>query len=297
MAIDNATIARRYGNALFEVAQEPVDWKYQVYVKARNEYKNFKRYALVYGLEFNRAKFKLSYVKRDGDKEREPYYLLKILGARKTSYEDTRVGGFLQDVSNIAVDGGGKGKYSEYDYYKYKICKYRFLLETIIENSTVYKDTFLLVKYLEVLLENQIKEELQGLPISEAVLVDKLNDAFDDLKKFFPFVLNVNRMDAINNIRSRLINGKSKSLPILSEAERQYMMIRELFIHKQLSDPKTFRKNILQDKFPEVAEEKIEQVLSEENLAKHRFHKDVDLWCQYCSNRESCAAYYAKTDI
>lgn len=284
-------------NEFFEVAQEPVDWKYQVYVKARNEYKNFKRYALVYGLEFNRAKFKLSYVKRDGAKEREPYYLLKILGARKTSYEDTRVGGFLQDVSSIAIDSEGKAKYSAYDYYRYKICKYRFLLETIIENSTVYKDTFLLVKYLEVLLENQIKEELQGLPISEAVLVDKLNDTFDDLKKFFPFVLNVNRMDAINNIRSRLINGKSKSLPILSEAERQYMMVRELFIHKQLSDPQTFRKNILQDKFPEVTEEKIEQVLSEENLAKHRFHKDVDLWCQYCSNRESCAAYYAKTDI
>lgn len=284
-------------NEFFEVAQEPVDWKYQVYVKARNEYKNFKRYALVYGLEFNRAKYKLSYVKRDGEKEREPYYLLKILGARKTSYEDTRVGGFLQDVSNIAVGGNGKAQYDEYDYYRYKICKYRFLLEAIIENSTVYKDTFLLVKYLEVLLENQIKEELQGLPISEAVLVEKLNDTFDDLKKFFPFVLNVNRMDAINNIRSRLINGKSKSLPILSEEERRDMMIRELFIHKQLSDPKTFRKNILQDKFPEVTEEKIEQVLSEENLAKYRFHKEVDLWCQYCSNRESCAAYYAKTDI
>ena len=74
-------------------------------------------------------------------------------------------------------------------------------------------------------------------------------------------------------------------------------MIRELFIHKQLSDPKTFRKNILQDKFPEVTEEKIEQVLSEENLSNNRFHTAVDLWCQYCSNREFCAAYYAGTDI
>lgn len=30
----------------FEVAQNPVDWKYQVFVKARKEYKNFKRYGL-----------------------------------------------------------------------------------------------------------------------------------------------------------------------------------------------------------------------------------------------------------
>ena len=283
-------------NEFFVVAQEPVDWKYQVFVKARNEYKNFKRYALVYGLEFNRAKYKLSYVKRDGDKEREPYYLLKILGAKKISYEDSRVGGFLQDISDITIDGNGNNKYDEFDYYRYKICKYRFLLESIIENSTVYKDTFLLVKYLEVLLENQIKEELQGLPISEAFLVEKLNEEFDELRKYFPFVLNVDRMDAINNIRGRLINSKSKKFPMLTESERQYMMIRELFIHKQLSDSKTFRKNILQDKFPEVTKEKIEQVLSEEMLSQIRFYKEVDLWCQYCSNRESCSAYYAKPD-
>ena len=38
-------------NEFFEVAQEPVDWKYQVYVKARNEYKNFKRYILKPSIE------------------------------------------------------------------------------------------------------------------------------------------------------------------------------------------------------------------------------------------------------
>lgn len=27
----------------FEVAQDPIDWKYQVYVKSRREYKNFKK--------------------------------------------------------------------------------------------------------------------------------------------------------------------------------------------------------------------------------------------------------------
>lgn len=47
----------------FEKAYEPLDWKYQVYVKSRKEYKHFKRYALVYGLEFNRCNFKLSYIK------------------------------------------------------------------------------------------------------------------------------------------------------------------------------------------------------------------------------------------
>lgn len=34
----------------FERAYEPLDWKYQVYVKSRKEFKHFKRYALIYGL-------------------------------------------------------------------------------------------------------------------------------------------------------------------------------------------------------------------------------------------------------
>lgn len=277
----------------FEVAQEPVDWKYQVFVKARKEYKNFKRYALLFGLEFNRSKFKLSFVKRDGDKERTPYYLLKILGVKTCPFRDTRTGSDNTNISHIECEGIPQGKYSEYDYYRYKICKYKFLLETFIEGNTVYKDTFLLVKYLEVLLENYIKEKLQGLPLSEMVLLECLNDAFDELKKYFPFVLNVNRMDVINNIRHRILNNKIKSLPTLTAEERHFMMIRELFIYKQLADYKTSRKNILYDKFPAVSDEKLAEELSKESLYKKNFRKEVDLWCQYCSNRELCVAYYS----
>ncbi|MBR0576251.1 hypothetical protein KCG48_07825 [Proteiniclasticum sp. BAD-10] len=281
----------------FEVAQEPVDWKYQVFVKARKEYKNFKRYALIYGLEFNRSKFKLSFVKRDGEKERDPYFLLKILGIKKNPYEETRVGKFIDSISDINTIGHPLKKYGEYDYYRYKICKYKFLFESIIEGTTIYKDTFLLMKYLEVLLENHVKEELQGLPISETVLIERLNDSFDELKKYFPFVLNVNRIDVINNIRRRMLNLKDKNFPILNGEQRQYMMIRELFIHKQLADPKTFRKDILFDKFPAISEDKIAEQLTEEVLQKTKFKKDVDLWCQYCSSREFCAAYYERFDI
>ena len=140
-----------------------------------------------------------------------------------------------------------------------------------------------------------MKEELQGLPMSEMILIERLNDAFDELKKYFPFILNVNRMDAINNIRHRLLKNKVKNFKILTTEDRQYMMIREIFIHKQLADPRTFRKNIMFDKFPDVSSEKIEEALSKDVLQKTKFKKNVDLWCQYCSNREFCAAYYSSS--
>lgn len=43
-AVKKAEFPWPLNDEFFEVAQNPVDWKYQVYVKCCNEYKNFKRY-------------------------------------------------------------------------------------------------------------------------------------------------------------------------------------------------------------------------------------------------------------
>ena len=275
----------------FEVAQNPVDWKYQVYVKARKEYKNFKRYALIYGLEFNRGNYKLSFVKRDGDQEREPYYLLKILGVKKERNIDRRINHKMEPLSGIQIKNGISGKYQNCDYYRFKICKKRFLLESLVEGNTIYKDNFLLAKYLEVWIENETKESLQGLPHSEILLLDKLNELYDELKKYFPFAVNINRIDIINNVKNRLNNGKA--FLVLSEDDLKFMMIRELFICKQLKDPKKFNQDVLKDMFPDVNQQKIEEELSEEKLKKLGFGGSTNLWCKYCTNREICVDYYA----
>lgn len=275
----------------FEVAQNPVDWKYQVYVKVRKEYKNFKRYALIYGLEFNRGNYKLSFVKRDGDQEREPYYLLKILGVKKERNIDRRINHKMDPLSDIQIKNGISGKYQNCDYYRFKICKKRFLLESLVEGNTIYKDNFLLAKYLEVWLENETKESLQGLPHSEILLLDKLNELYDELKKYFPFAVNVNRIDIINNVKNRLNSGKA--FPVLSEDDRKFMMIRELFIYKQLKDQRKFNQDVLKDMFPDVNQQKIEEELSEEKLKKLGFGGSTNLWCKYCTNREICVDYYA----
>lgn len=275
----------------FEVAQNPVDWKYQVYVKARKEYKNFKRYALIYGLEFNRGNYKLSFVKRDGDQEREPYYLLKILGVKKERNIDRRINHKMEPLSDMQIKNGISGKYQNCDYYRFKICKKRFLLESLVEGNTIYKDNFLLAKYLEVWLENETKESLQGLPHSEILLLDKLNELYDELKKYFPFAVNVNRIDIINNVKNRLNSGKA--FPVLSEDDRKFMMIRKLFIYKQLKDSRKFNQDVLKDMFPDVNQQKIEEELSEEKLKKLGFGGSTNLWCKYCTNREICVDYYA----
>lgn len=281
----------------FEVAHEPIDWKVQVYVKAKKEYKNFKRCALIYGLEFNQMKFKLSYIRRFEDKERNPYYLLKLLGINIIKYQDFKREKYSKNTAEIDSVSSTAGTYTKYDYFRYRICEYRFLLESLFEKNTIYKDNFLLTKYLEVLIESHIREDMQGFPVIESVLIDKLNECYDEFSKYFPFLLLINRIDIVNSVKDNILNSKIKKYPILSAEDRENMMIKELFLHKQLSDPKTFRRNILIDKFPNVSSDEIKDSLSEFNLKQHKFIKSPDLWCKYCPNREICAAFYSTNDM
>ena len=280
----------------FEVAQEPVDWKNQVFVASRKEYKNYKRYALIYGLEFNRARFKLSYVKHDGEKEKDPYYLLKILGIDKIAYTESKVGKRLPYIDLMTLENNSRS-FDELDYYKYRICKYKFLLESIIEGTTIYKDSFLLTKYLEVILENEVFKQQEGFPVSEKDLIETLNDIYDDFKKYFPFLIAINRIDIINTVKSRIIGSKIKIFPKLSDEKIKQMKIRELFLHDKLENRKKFNKNILNGKFSSETKENIENILSDENIEKLTFLKEADLWCKFCPNKDLCVEFFKMTDV
>jgi hypothetical protein len=137
---------------------------------------------------------------------------------------------------------------------------------------------------------------MQGLPCSEIVLSEKINEIFDELKKYFPFTMPVNRIDMVNNVKRRLFDN-GKIFPLLTSDEKQFMMIRELFIFKKLINYKKFKQDVLKDKFPDVTQDKINEELSTEKIQKQRYPNSTDLWCQYCSNREICVSYYVNIDV
>lgn len=277
----------------FEVAQDPIDWKYQVYVKSRREYKNFKRYALIYGLQFNRVKFKLSYVKNVDDKENEMFYLFKILQASK-KYPDNSIGnesGVQKKSYSFEIDT--TSNYGQYDYYRYRICKYRFLLESTIEKRAVYRDHFLLLKYLEILLENQARVALQGQISTEDILLDTLSDEFSKLERKFEFVrdMHTERMDAITNAKNYLLKSILKNgntFPTITSNDETYMRKREEFIYLQLGNGD----NSFYNNFKEVPQSEIDSKLDSEKVNKVGYKKSCEEWCQYCTVREICMEPY-----
>lgn len=282
----------------FELAYDPLDWKYQVYIKSRREYKNFKRYALVYGLQFNRVNFKISYIKNYDDKENEVYYLFKILGIRKKQNILKKNEVSLKDSNKIKLLEKNTKEFNHIDFYNYGICKYRFALESIVEGGTKYKDRFLLLKYFEVLLENEVRIKLQGQPVNETILMKALYDEYDNLKRKFEFVIELDQMDIITNARNFLNNSILKNLkkfPVVSYDDKKYMEKKKEFIYLKITSKDNMNKNILRGKFREVSQTVIDNTFTNATLASCKYEKNSNEWCQYCAVREICLESYKIT--
>lgn len=271
----------------FEVAQAPVDWKYQVYVTSRLEYKNFRRYALVYGLAFSKGKIKLSYIKNAPDHENELYYLLRVLNAKPEPYIIDDPSEVKRNDSYIEVKYPLYREFSQYDLMKYRLCKFRFLLETIIEGNSIYKDDFLLKQYLIIILEHRTRKEFSGKIYIRSMVRNYLIEQIDELSSDFPFINRSDRIDIINMVedyieKNSVFHGKFKSI---KAKEMDYMLKREYFLSLPASRTadEAFR-----DVFKNATQAEVDEALSEEKLDRNNYRRSYNIICEKCAEKDIC---------
>lgn len=277
----------------FEKAYEPLDWKYQVYVKSRKEFKHFKRYALVYGLEFNRCKFKLSYIKNDDDKENELYYILKLLGI-KTERNIHNTTSSRRKQSLTFDLGTNRNNFVDLDGFRRRICGYRFALESLVEGGTKYQDRFLQTKYLEIIMANTVRRKLEGQIATEAIMNEALDAAAERLSRYFRFLNESEMTDVKSNAKSAIIHqalqdGKVKQFPKITDIDSDMMRKKEEFIYLHLENEN--QENVLLGKFNDMTIAEKKQFLPE-NLKNARYDKEENIWCQWCAVREKCLESY-----
>lgn len=277
----------------FEKAYEPLDWKYQVYVKSRKEFKHFKRYALIYGLEFNRCKFKLSYVKNDDDKENELYYMLKLLGI--TTLENKQEANYVANEIDVdVVLDTNKSKFTDLDGYRRRICGYRFALESLINGGTKYKDKFIQSKYLEILLANIIRRKLVNQVATDNIINEVLDNEVMNLKRYFQFLNESELTDIKSNAKSAikyqaLKDGRLKQFPEVDNRDEEMMRKKEEFIYLHLENEQ--EENVLLGKFNNLTIAEKREFTSD-RLKEAKYDYSVNIWCQWCAEREICLEYY-----
>lgn len=276
----------------FEVAQAPVDWKYQVYVTSRLEYKNFRRYALVYGLGFSRSKIKLSYIKSKKNSECELYYLLRVLNADVKSYVPGEISNYRKDASYIDIESPATKNFTQYDLMKYRLCRYRFLFDSIVEDKSIYKDEFLMKLYLTIVLENRAKRRFSGKPYVKKVVHEYLVEQMDELCGDFPFISHLDVLDVINETNDYLEKyaAKNGNFYSVKSSDSEFMTKREEF----LSVPNGKNSDVVfQEIFKNSTQEEVDNTLSEAHFQEERFYKTLNGLCDKCADKAICIEVYS----
>ena len=170
-------------------AYSPVDLQFQVYYTTLGERSNFLRYALFYGLYYNRCDVRISYVKRYGDETTEAYTPLGILGLVPKAELVKSVKKSTQFSISIDQEPTKSIKYDRCQMMDMFLCPYRFFLDYAMENGPVIQGNFLYQKYFENLLIEAVWKRVGGHKRSDvkSYLPRILEQESKKLEPFFTF--------------------------------------------------------------------------------------------------------------
>lgn len=257
----------------FEYSYEPLEQNYQIFLKSKMEFKNFKRYALLYGLEFNRIGCKLSYVKTVDRKENELYHLIKMLGVKVRKYHSDTADGYVPNLKYGEPTCTLYPKYNEIiDKMKYSICPYRFALESVVQEKTLYRERFLVIFYMRVMLQSAILTTNAGRRLSESDLKTIILNEYQTLDDKFKISNEYEKSQIISELYKYLAGNLKKygSFTKPSDADK----LRVDFLAIELDELK--KKAIDID---------LDAIINNEN---ERYKGNRGVHCKYCASKDIC---------
>lgn len=257
----------------FEYSYESLEQNYQIFLKSKMEFKNFKRYALLYGLAFNRIGCKLSYVRTVDRKENELYHLIKMLGIKVKKYHNDAVESYVPHLQYSFPTSASYSKENVYtDKIKYSMCPYKFALESVVQGKTLYRERFLVIFYMRVMLQTAILNSTAGYRLSESDLKNIILKEYQILDDKF-----------------KISNEYEKS-QIISEL---YKYLAEI-LKKYGSFTKPSDNDKLKDDFLIIDLRKFKAKVSDIDLdailcnREERYKENRGAHCKYCSSKDIC---------
>ena len=311
------------------LAYAPVDLQFQVYYTALGERSNFLRYALFYGLCFNRSDVRLSYVKQYGDEITEPFALLSILGlvprAGLIKKEKNPIN-FSISIKQSAVK---TVKYDRFQMMDMFLCPYKYFLDYVMEDSPIIQGRFLYQKYYENLLVEAVWRRISGQNRDDVnkYLIKIIRQESSNLSPYFSFwkpteIYDLNlrathylqheviengygtkvKPYAASHMEIRKQFGAAKFVIDVSEVERinpyrEFESIaklnypkKEYSLHKLPCPSVHPNEQAAADKLRENVKEYINSTACSDNSAI-----SAD-WCTYCVHRGTCMQSYLTSE-
>lgn len=307
-------------------AYSPIDLQFQVYYTALGERSNFLRYALFYGLCYNRCDVRLSYVKQYGDEITEPYALLSILGLTSQAELMERVNKSESFSISVGQDFTKGIKYNRYQMMDMFLCPYRFFLDYVLEDGPVVQGNFLYQKYFENLLIEAVWKRVSKQKRSDAIkyLPKILEQEAQKLEPYFMFWKSTEIFDLKLRAKNYLIHEviTEGSGTTVKPYDPTHMRVRKLFgaalfsvdvsevesknpydEFEGLTKREGWRKIYSLHKLPKPEEHTLADALRgqakeyiNQTCGKSKTAIPSD-WCVYCVHRGNCMESYLRREI
>ena len=212
-------------------AYNPIDLQFQVYWTAMDERSNFLRYALFYGLFFNRCPVRLSYVKQYEDEVTEPFALLSLLGFTPKHYisdNDRLSSNYSISIASSAVQSVNYDRIQMMDMY---LCPYRYLLDYVVQSAPVLQGEILYKKFFENLLVEAVWKRMQGHPraVAEMYYKQAVNQECEKFKSLFSFWSRTDLSDLRRRAANYLYHHVIKKDQTIRKLDPEFLKIRLAF--------------------------------------------------------------------
>lgn len=257
----------------FEYYREPPEHNLRIFLGSKTEFKNFKRYALLYGLEYNRVGCRLSYVKRVDQKDNELYHLIKLLGIKVRKYNNDTFKNDHYTPRSKPFDHVAFPKDNEkVDKLKLNQCPYRFLLESVVQGKTIFRERFHVIFYMGILLQNAVVKKHSGKRLGEEELRRIIIDEYNALDDKFHIFNECEKTQAI-----------AQSVQYLSERLRKCGSLTDLTESDKLKED-FLGAEIMRSEYaaPDIDLDRIV------NGEKQRFRPHRSKDCMYCASKDIC---------
>lgn len=261
------------------------------------EHKNFLVYSLFYSTYYLDNKIILSFIENYHKDKSRPYFLLDILGIKSSSYDDRRY--LVYEGSRIINNQGvisspiSIGDVSIDELRNYSFCKYRFVLDELIDGTTYYNSTYLQSLYYETMLFIKGWKNLEGKNIE---LVDaEINRLNKNYGVFFEVWKEINFIDiknkVIKNIKMQRNNNMVKSIP---KDKDKYFSLRLKFIYAQIKEERKDDGNLIKElhQITELNSPVYNEVYDFINNSRDIIKNEAIEKCEFCSQNEICLFGY-----
>ena len=143
---------------------------------------------------------------------------------------------FLKNLKEFSKqEVAGVPDFTDIDQLKYAVCPHRFVLESLVQEKTIFRERFLIILYMRVLLQNKIETSYAGKNLNEIELQKIIQAEYRNLDDKFHISNEYEKTQIISSVYAHL-SSKGSVSQYRRDKNKQRNRVKEDFLFTDLRD-------------------------------------------------------------